>query len=175
MLFKKFFIRRKTKHAVRNNTVSRENISFKNAKSVGIIYTWEGKRKTEIINDFAKELENSGKKVQLICYSRVDLRIIPVNINFFNEKDFTFFGNIKGNRLREFADAQFDFLYHLDTMHNTYIENIMALSKARCRVSRADHSRKEVYDFMIQTRVNTGIENLCNEILHYTKALVNNV
>ena len=175
MLLKKFFIERKTKRAVKKSTVSRENISFRNSKSIGIIYSWEGKRKAEIINDFAKELEIAGKKVQILCFSRVDLRVIPVLVDFFRESDFSYFGKIKSNKLNDFINLRFDFLYHLDTSQNVYIENVMAHSKARCRVSRADHTKKDLYDFMIQTKGNVGIETLCNEILRYSKALINNV
>ncbi len=175
MLFKKHFIERKTKLAIKKSTVSRDNISYRKAQSIGIIYSWEGKRKAEIIDEFAKEMEISGKKVQILCYSRVDLKIVPVKIDFFSDKDFDNFGKIKSEKLNNFKNLRFDFLYHLDTLPNVYIENIMALSNARCRVSRADHTRKDLYDFMIQIRGNVGIEKLCHEILHYTKALVNNV
>ena len=175
MLFKKLFIERNTKRAIKKSTVSRDNISFKKAQSIGIIYSWEGKRKAEIINEFAKEMEMSGKKVQILCYSRVDLKIVPVEVDFFSEKDFDNFGNLKNEKLKNFKNLRFDFLYHLDTLPNVYIDNIMALSNARCRVSRADYTRKDLYDFMIQIRGHVGIEKLCHEILHYTKALVNNV
>lgn len=175
MLFKKLFIERNTKRAIKKSTVSRDNISFKKAQSIGIIYSWEGKRKAEIINEFAKEMDMSGKKVQILCYSRVDLKIVPVEVDFFSEKDFDNFGNLKSEKLKNFKNLRFDFLYHLDTLPNVYIENIMALSNARCRVSRADYTRKDLYDFMIQIRGNVGIEKLCHEILHYTKALINNV
>jgi hypothetical protein len=175
MLFKKLFIERKTRQAINKSTVSRDNISFRNARSIGIIYSWEGKRKAEIITDFAKEMEILGKKVQILCYSRVDLKIVPVEVDFFSDKDFDNFGKIKSEKLNNFKNLRFDFLYHLDTLPNVYIENIMALSNARCRVSRADHTKKEFYDFMIQIRGNVGIDKLCHEILHYTKALVNNV
>ena len=174
MLLKKFFVERKTRHAVKKSTVTRDNISFRKAQTIGIIYSWEGKRKEEIINEFAKEMENSGKKVQTLCYSRVDLKIVPVKVDFFSEKDFDAFGNIKTDKLINFKNLRFDFLYHLDTLPNIYIENIMALSNARCRVSRADHTKKDLYDFMIQIRGTIGIDKLCHEILHYTKALVNN-
>ena len=175
MLFKKHFIERKTKLAIKKSTVSRDNISYRKAQSIGIIYSWEGKRKAEIIDEFAKEMEISGKSVQILCYSRVDLKIVPVKIDFFSDKDFDNFGKIKSEKLNNFKNLRFDFLYHLDTLPNVYIENIMALSNARCRVSRADPTRKDLYDFMIQIRGNVGIEKLCHEILHYTKALVNNV
>jgi len=175
MLFKKLFIERNTKRAIKKSTVSRENISFRKAQSIGIIYSWEGKRKAEIINEFAKKMEVSGKKVQILCYSRVDLKIVPVEVDFFSEKDFDNFGNLKSEKLKNFKNLRFDFLYHLDTLPNVYIDNIMALSNARCRVSRADYTRKDLYDFMIQIRGNVGIEKLCHEILHYTKALANNV
>ena len=174
MLFKKLFIERNTKLAIKKSTVSRDNISFRKAQSIGIIYSWEGKRKAEIINEFAKEIEMSGKKVQPFCYSRVDFPIVPVDVDFFSEKDFDNFGNLKSEKLKNFKNLRFDFLYHLDTLPNVYIDNIMALSSARCRVSRADYTRKDLYDFMVQIRGNVGIEKLCHEILHYTKALVNN-
>ena len=175
MLFKKFFINRITRQAIKKSTVLRENISFKKAKSVGIIYSWEGKRKAEIIQNFEKEMEISGKKVRTICFSRVDLNIIPVEVDFFNDQDYFYFGQMKNNKLKEFTGLRFDFLFHLDTTENIYIENVMALCNARCRVSRADHTKRALYDFMIQTAGNVGIEKLCNEILYYTKALVNNV
>lgn len=174
MLFKKFFIERRTRHALKKSTVSRENISFRKARSIGIIYSWEGKRKAEIIDDFIKEMEVSGKIVDTLCFSRVDLKIIPVEIDFFSDKDFDGFGKIKNEKLLRFSNLKFDFLFHLDTLPNPYIENLLALSHARCRVSRADYTRKEFYDFMIHIRGQIGIEKLCNEILHYTKALVNN-
>jgi hypothetical protein len=175
MLFKKFLIKHKTRQTIKKSTVSRENISFKKAKAIGVIYSWEGKRKAEIINRFAEEMELTGKKVKMICYSRVDLKVIPVNIDYFNESNFSLSGKIKSHKLREFVDLRFDFLYHLDTTQNIYIEYVLAMSNARCRVSRADHTKKDLYDFMIQTKTHAGIETLCNEILHYTKALVNNV
>jgi hypothetical protein len=174
MLFKKLFIERNTKRAIKKSTISRDNISFRKAQSIGIIYSWEGKRKAEIINEFAKEIEISGKKVQILCYSRVDLKIVPVEVDFFSEKDFDNFGNLKSEKLKNFKNLRFDFLYHLDTLPNVYIDNIMALSHARCRVSRADYTRKDLYDFMIQIRGNVGIEKLCHEILYYSKAVVNN-
>lgn len=175
MLFKKFFIIKKTKQALRKNIISRENISFRKASTVGIIYTWEGKRKAEIIHDFAREMEISGKKVEVLCFSRVDLRVVPVEVDFFSDSDYYYLGGIKNERLLRFVNARFDFLFHLDTNENIYIENVMALSQARCRVSRADFSKKALYDFMIQTKGHVGIEKLCSDILHYTKALVNNV
>jgi len=173
MLFKRYFINRITRQAVKKSNVLRENISFKNAKSVGVIYTWEGKRKAEIIHDFENEMKLSGKKVKILCFSRVDLKMLLVKDDYFNEHDFHYLGKMKSNTLRNFTNSQFDFLFHLDTTENIYIENVMALSNARCRVSRADKSKEALYDFMIRTK-NGGIDKLCYEILYYTKSLVNN-
>lgn len=108
--FKKLFIERNTKRAIKKSTVSRDNISFKKAQSIGIIYSWEGKRKAEIINEFAKEMDMSGKKVQILCYSRVDLKIVPVEVDFFSEKDFDNFGNLKSEKLKNFKNLRFDFI-----------------------------------------------------------------
>lgn len=172
MFLKNIFVRFLTHRAVKKNISLRENISYENSKTAGIIYTWEGERKDEIINDFKKELEESGKKVKTICYKQGEINRNSRKNFFFNEEDFSRYGKIKSKLPSQFIQNRFDFLFHLDTTQNISIEYLLALSNARCRVSRLDYTKKEFYEFMIKTNKGDGFEQLCNQILHYTKSII---
>jgi len=173
MFLKKIFIKFRTLRALKKNKTLRENISFDISKTAGIIYSWEGEKKEEIINNFKKELEQSGKKVKLICYKKGEINRASRKNHFINEEDFSNYGSIKSNLPSRFIQTKLDFLFHLDTTQNIFIEYLLALSIARCRVSRADYKKKDLYEFMIKTKSGEGIEQLCDQILHYTKSIIN--
>lgn len=172
MPLKIYFIKYRSRRALRKNKIVRENPSFVSSRRIGIIFTWEGQKKFEIIEQFRNELELSGKKTKMIAFHNEKITPNINKLDFFCLTDFSPFGSIKSERLRYFSRGKFDFLFHLDTTQNTYIEYIMALSQAKCRVSRVDYSRKDFYDFMIKSGESEGIEQLCKQILFYTKSLV---
>lgn len=161
-----------SRRGLRNNPVARINPSFQEAKQIGIVFTWQGEKKVEIIQHFIEELKITGKKCQVLCFYYKKEEIPLKTFKFFTTKDFDLLGRIKSESLQQFINIKFDFLFHLDTTKNIYIEYILAHSQAKCRVSRLDFERKDFYDFMIKTGENEGIEHLCRHILHYTKSLI---
>jgi hypothetical protein len=172
-MLKKYLVEYKSRRALKRNPVTRINPSFQEAKQIGILFTWEGEKKVEIIEHFISELKISGKKSTVLCFYYRKDDIPSRTFNYFTPQDFDHFASVKTESLRQFINVEFDFLFHLDTFKNVYIEYILAFSKAKCRVSRLDFERKEFYDFMIKTGENEGIEHLCRHVLHYTKSLVN--
>ncbi len=172
-MFKKRFLHYRTKRALSLNKVNRESPSFYSARKIGVIFTWEGETKAEIIRKFIHELDLSGKTIKTFCFVRDHKTPVHKDFEYFDERDFGLFGKIKSEILIHFIKAKFDYLFHLDTLRNDYIENILALSQARCRISGLDYTRQEYYDFMIKTDPRDGLEQLCKQILHYTKSLVN--
>ncbi len=171
-MLNKHLIAYRSRRALRNNPDNRINPSFQEAKQIGILFTWEGDKKVEIIQHFINELKISGKKCNVLCFYYQKEQIPVKTFKFFTPKDFDLFGTVKTESLQQFINTKFDFLFHLDTLKNIYIEYILAHSAAKCRVSRLDFERKDFYDFMIKTGENEGIEHLCRHILHYTKSLV---
>lgn len=173
-MIKKHIIRYRSRRALKKNPVKRENPSFHSARHIGIIFTWEGEKKTEIIQKFLQELDLTGKNFETLCFLPSSARQVqvPEAFRFFTKNDFNALGTIRSEFVQGFIDKKFDFLFHLDTLSNIYIENIMARCQAKCRVSSYDLSRKDYYDFMIKAGENQAIDQLCREILHYTKSLV---
>ena len=172
-MLKKYLVAYKSRHALKKNPVVRINPSFQEAKHIGILFTWEGEKKVEIIQHFVDELKISGKKCSVLCFYHKKEEIPSKTFKFFTPNDFDPLGSAKTDTLKQLINSKFDFLFHLDTLKNIYIEYILAHSQAKCRVSRLDFERKDFYDFMIKTGDNEGIEHLCRHVLHYTKSLVN--
>jgi hypothetical protein len=171
-MLKKYLVIYRSGLAIKKNLVTRNNPTFREAKNIGILFTWEGVKKIEIIQHFINELKIAGKKSTVLCFLEKADEIPSRTYNFFSPGDFTFSGSVRSEMLMQFINQEFDFLYHLDTLPNVYIEFILAHSKARCRVSRFDPEKKDFYDFMIKIGENEGIEQLCRHVLHYTKSLV---
>ncbi len=173
-MFKDSIIRYRSRRSLKNNKVERENPSFYAARIIGVIFTWEGEKKGEVIRKLLEELDLAGKKFEVLSYHpHPDSDTKPPEaFNIFTKKDFSYFGLIRSEKIDQFINTKFDFLFHLDTLSNLYIENILARCQAKCRVSRFDLSRKEYYDFMIKAGDNQAIDQLCKQIMHYTKSLV---
>ncbi|MFC2125459.1 DUF6913 domain-containing protein [Bacteroidota bacterium] len=161
------------RRVLNRNKMERVNSSFYNAKKIGLLYTWEGDSKKEAVDEFVRVMDLAGKEVYTACFYKSLINIGPqVQDLIFTRKDFKLFGGIKSDELVDFSTQEFDFIFHLDTESNIFIENILARSKACCRVGRYDESRKEYYDFMIDVGSDQKIEILCSEMLKYTKQLV---
>jgi len=158
---------------IANNKHERINPSFFKAKKIGVIYTWEGETKLEVIDEFVSAMDMAGKEVHIACFFKNLKNVGPqVQDLIITRKDFKLFAGIKSEELRDFITQDFDFLFHLDTESNVFIENVLARSHASCRVGRYDETKKEYYDFMINVGTDHKIEKLCSEMLRYTKQLV---
>jgi len=161
------------KRIVSRNKLERINPSFYNARTIAVIYTWEGDEKKEAIDDFIRIMDLAGKKVFIACFYRPQKNLkIPKSNLIITRKDISTFGKLKTDELKKFVDKKFDYLYHLDIEDNAFIENILARSGACCRVGRYDGSKKDFYEFMIDVGSDKKIEKLCSEMVKYTKQLV---
>ena len=173
MLFKSIFIKYRTKFALKRLKINRENISFSGAKNVGVLFTYRSSDQIDIITHFIKELELSGKKVKCLVYRKGKAEQWDNAYEYYNERDFSTLGKIENEYAQHFINAKFDFLFHLDMQANISLDYVLANCHARCRVSGANQNRHEFYDFMIKVEEGKGLDELCKQILHYTKSIIN--
>lgn len=130
------FLKNKTKSFLKKNKALRANLPYKQAVSVGIIFTVEDKQKHFIVKDFIKKLEADGKTIQVLEYLPAQTENYEFKFDFFSDKDVSFWGNINNNSAIQFSESAFDFLYYIDLTPNPLILHLLARSKAKCRVGR---------------------------------------
>lgn len=149
------FLKLKTKSLLKRNRSQRNNLPYKQAKTVGLIFSVEDKQKHFIIKEFIKKLEHDGKIIQVLEYLPAQHDNYEFKFDFFTDKDLSFWGNITSSQALQFTDAPFDFLFYIDLEPNELVLNLLARSKAKCRVGRFFDSGAKYLELMIESVANT--------------------
>lgn len=163
------FLKLKTKSQLKRNKALRDNVPYNKAVTVGVIFSVEDKQKHDIIKDFIKRLEHDGKKVKVISFLPKNKENYEFLFDFFTEKDLTFWGNITSGNAITFSETAFDYLYYLDKEPNDIIMNLLAKSKAKCRVGKYTDTHQLYFELMIESSGET--KGLADNMYRYTSLL----
>jgi hypothetical protein len=157
------FLNYKTRTHLKKNKAIRTSLPYKQALSVGLIFTVEDRAKHDVIKDFVRHLEQDGKHVKVISLLPKNKENYEFMFDFFTEKELTFWGNIESSSANKFVDSPFDFLYYLDAEPNPLLLN------PRCRVGKFFEAGTPFFELMIETK-NT-VKGMIEEMYRYTKVL----
>ena len=158
-----------TRKAIQKNDALRVSIPYKQARSVGVLFSVEDKQKHDAVKAFIKQLETDGKAVKVLEYLPVAKENYEFLFDFFTIKDLSFWGNIKSTDAEKFINMPFDYLYCIDRAHNPLILHLLARSKARCRVGHFGENGHTYFELMIQQ--DGTIQSLIDSMYKYTKQL----
>jgi hypothetical protein len=159
----------RTKSLLKHNKASRANLPYRQAHSVGIVFTSDDRAKHDEIKEFIKRLEQDGKQVKVISFLPKDKENFEFLFDFFGPKDVNFWGQITSENALKFADQPFDFLFYVDEIPNPLILHLVARSKAECRVSRHWEKTEPYFELMIEST--PGVKSLINGMIRYTTKL----
>jgi hypothetical protein len=163
------FLKLKTNSYLKHNKAVRVSLPYTQAKNIGIIFSVEDKIKHDEVKDFIRHLEQDGKQVKVVCFLPKNKDNYEFMFDYFTDKDFSFWGNVTSSITVNFAETPFDFLFYVDTTPNPLILNLVARSKARCRVGKFwDHGQR-FFELMIESR--NGTRSLIETMYRYTRAL----
>lgn len=160
------FLNIRTKNQLKKNKSLRSSIPYKQALTVGVLFTVEDKKKHDDIKEFIHKLEQDGKKVEVLEYLPVKKDNYEFMFDFFTIKDISFWGKIESEKTLKFSDTPFDYLFCMDTERNPMVLYLLARSKAKCRVGRFQDQEKSFFELMIDS--NGGTKNLIDGIYKYT-------
>ena len=159
----------KTNSYLKRNKAMRVSLPYKQAVNVGVIFSVEDKAKHDHVKEFVRHLEQDGKKVKVMSFLPKNKDNYEFLYDFFTEKDFTFWGNVSSHGAARFAESSFDFLYYLDTTPNPLIMNLMARSKARCRIGKYWEDAQPYFEMMIEDK--GSVRELIDAMYKYTLLL----
>lgn len=169
-MFKKSFISFRTKSALKKNKAPRTNMSFSQVKKIGLIHSYVDNQSVQAIYHFFDMLEKQGKKVDvLIIKDKNDELNIPEFI-LANTQEITQLGKWVNESILNYMEHSYDYLIHVNLGDSILIENILANSKAKCRVGKYKDEKKEYYELMISPETDT-IQKLIDQIYHYIQKI----
>ena len=157
----------KTNRFLKQNLSIRESVSYNNAQSIGVIYSNDTPEKTKLAERLKELLLADGKKVKVLAYDRnVEVQHLP--FESFSKKDLGFWGNFIKQSIDNFSNTTFDFLYCLDNKPGEIIKNILAKSKAKCRVGICHdfEAYQNTFELIVQT---ANDSNIIDSVHSYTK------
>ena len=157
----------KTNRFLKSNYGLRISISYAKAQSIGIIFSNSSPEKTTFAEHLKKLLSADDKKVKVLAYDRnVQVKHLP--FESFTKKDLSFWGNFTNQSVHNFSEISFDFLICLDHNPGDIIRNLLAKSKAKCRVGICDdyESHHRLFEMFIQS---SNDSNMVDSVYSYTK------
>jgi hypothetical protein len=163
------FLKLKTNAWLKKNDSIRVSLPYKQALSVGVIFTVEDRTKHDEIKELVKKLELDGKQVKVMSFLPKNKDNYEFMFDFFTEKDLSFWGAITSPLATRFADTPFDFLFYLDVTPNPLILNLIARSKSRCRIGRFWEKAHPFFELMIESQGDT--RSLIDSAYKYTRLL----
>jgi hypothetical protein len=163
------FLQMRTRSALRKNKSLRATTPYKHALTAGIIFTVEDKQKHSDIKDFIQLLEQDGKKVKVLEFLPKKKENYEFLFDFFTSEDLSFWGAINSDQAEKFTETPFDFLFYVDIQSNPLILNLLARSKAHCRVGKFNELESAYYELMIEQNGTT--KGLIETMHKYTKQL----
>jgi len=168
-MFKMSFLQMRTNAALKKNTFLRGSTPYKLAQNIGIIFSVEDKQKHEDIKEFVRNLEQDGKKVRVLEFLPKKKDNFEFLYDFFTIENLTFWGRIDSQHAARFSSTPFDYLFYIDRQSNPMILNLLAQSKAKCRVGCFNELESSFYELMIQYQGAT--KTLISNMYNYTKQL----
>jgi len=157
-MFKMNFLKMRTDSALKKNKTVRGSKPYKQAASVGVIFSVEDKQKHLDVKEFIQQLEKDGKKVAVLEYLPLKKENYEFKFDFFTIEDLSFWGKLETPVTDKFVETPFDYLFYLDKESNPLVLNLLARSKAHCRVGRFNENESQFYELMIeQNGTNKGL------------------
>jgi hypothetical protein len=163
------FLKMRTSSALRKSTTKRASTPYKHAESVGIIFSVEDRTKHDNIKDFIKKLEQDGKKVKVLEFLPKKKENYEFLFDFFTLEDLSFWGNITSEPAVKFSNTAFDYLFYIDSQSNPLVLNLLARSKAHCRVGKFNEADSPYFELMIEDGGST--KTLIDNAYKYTRQL----
>ena len=164
-MIKKIFLKIRTALALKSNDTNRVSETYAKAKSIGLLYTYNESLSQGLITGLIEKLESDGKSVHTMTFVPFKYGETP-EYAYFNEKDMGTNGNWKNETVEKFRDNPFDFLISLDWNINKYTQNILAASRAKCRVGRYEEAKSQYFELMINPK-GENYEGFLKELYHY--------
>ncbi len=170
-MFIKKFLDLNTKKHLKNNKTIRNPVGFQKANNIGIIFTTENIDKHHAIKSFVKELEDSGKNVDVLTFIGKGKQNHEFLFEFISSDDLNFWGKITNEKALYFTQTKFDYLFNIDSQRNPIIENIVARSIAKCRIGIHNNDNTSFYELLIHQKNNGSPEKMIGELHYYAQKI----
>lgn len=149
---------------------AKEQKPFSEARSLGVLFTWEGKQKESSIKNFIDRI-NQGRSIKCLCFNPNKKEVINSELPVFTTGELSILGKIESEQTNDFLAEPFDYLFHLDFELNDITRALLMRSKAHFRLGFHSDEGEKFYEMMIGINKSAGLDNFAGQMLKYVNAL----
>ncbi len=151
---------------------SRRAVNLSDAREIGILFNMVSKTDYERVSQFAGQLQEQGKRVQIIGFYKY--RKLPpyyaqtLAYDLIQPQHLDLIYRPKGLFVSHFINHSFDLLIDLGSGDEFPLQYIASLSKAGFKLGRKTEGRIQPYDLMIESGGDIESGELISQIVQYT-------
>ncbi|MBR1550659.1 MAG: hypothetical protein IJ634_08510 [Bacteroidales bacterium] len=166
--FRRKQIIRDLKAAPRDKRI--ENIQ--EIKTIGVICRLDNEQNWNILNHFAKVMENQGKKVHIIAIQEQDINFVVTHQATTicrSKTDINFWGLPAWNSIQDFASNTYDLLIDTIGEENFFSQYLALRTPASLKVVYATPAEDptEIFDLIIRGDGRVELKNFFNNVIEY--------
>lgn len=136
-----------------------------NSDAIGILLYNPDFRNNQTINAFIKELEDSGREVQIICFLDKEVnRLYDFKYIELRMKDINVVGRFSDERINKFIKTGFGYLYSINNSPFLPFEKILRKSPAAVRIGKYFPGSAKYLDIMIHPPANSNLIDLISKM-----------
>ncbi len=141
------------------------------AKDIGILFL-EEEGQHQALNQFVDGLTRDSKRVRaLTFFEKFHSNPYQFKFDYFIRKEISPFGTIRSEKVSQFTDFRFDYLFCVSRQVFLPFEYILLHSKARFRVGFHQQGREQLFDLMIEAKPEAPLPELLQQMYEYTQKI----
>ncbi len=152
---------------------AKKTLNYNDAEHIGILFFTRNENMHRFINRFHEKIKADKKNfTALTLDDDVRQNRYLFEYSFFKMKEVGFFGKIKSEYVEQFVHQEFDYLFCVTIEHDIdAFDQILARSKAKCRVGNYREDKSHLYELMIRLNPNDDIDKLIEAMFSRTQAI----
>lgn len=167
----KNLLKKRTERLQSENQSSRKTVSYAAAQTIGVLFSQSTREKYQAIRELVIQFKNDSKQVEVLCYLEKGGENYDFRYDYITSKDVGLWGKMQSPSALKFAQQTFDYLFYLDLKENMYLENVLAMSKASCRIGFYKKNKDDLLDLMLSVNGRPSMGEAIDQILFYSKKL----
>lgn len=175
-MIKNTLLKYKIEQSQEQNRFLHKAYNYKELKRVGVIFSIQDLKKHEAVKRFIKTLEADGIEVKVLAYKPKDTQNFEFYFNFFEDKDFSSFAQIRSHHILTFLEQKMEYLFCLDEDLNLYMQYLLVNAKSVTRIGAYQEQPKKAryFELMVKPRTSGDARLLTEEIIHYVRKISGN-
>lgn len=166
---KKYFLTLRLRYEKQPKIV-RKTLNYEQTKHIGFLFFTTNRNMSSAINRFMKVLLEEGKNVDALTYMLTNTEN-PYGFKYdiCTEEQINWLGTIKQQKIHDFIQKDFDYLYCIAIEKCEVIDYILKNSRAKCRIGCFNGTNVDNFELMVVMQQGEDVDKLIDQFLVYTK------